>query len=114
MKKINKELLIGTVHSTINYGDLKITDYKGAKSVSVEFIDTGYKTIARMDAIKNGVVRDPLHKSIFNIGFVGIGEFMVSLKGKHTKEYLKWRGMMSRCYSDKVHEKQPTYIGCTV
>ena len=28
--------------------------------------------------------------------------------------YAKWVGMILRCYSEKVHEKSPTYIGCDV
>ena len=30
------------------------------------------------------------------------------------KVYEKWKGMLTRCYSEKYHEKQPTYIGCYV
>lgn len=28
--------------------------------------------------------------------------------------YRKWLDMLGRCYSDKVQERQPTYIGCSV
>lgn len=28
--------------------------------------------------------------------------------------YRTWKNMLKRCYSDKWHEKHPTYIGCTV
>ena len=28
--------------------------------------------------------------------------------------YDKWKGMLRRCYSKKYHNKQPTYINCTV
>ena len=28
--------------------------------------------------------------------------------------YRAWNNMLTRCYSDKFHIKQPTYIGCTV
>jgi hypothetical protein len=28
--------------------------------------------------------------------------------------YAKWRGMLQRCYSEKLHEKYPTYKGCSV
>lgn len=37
------------------------------------------------------------------------------LKGLgRTREYYVWRGMMARCYTTKIQEKQPTYKGCTV
>lgn len=28
--------------------------------------------------------------------------------------HARWRNMLNRCYNKKYHEKQPTYIGCTV
>ena len=28
--------------------------------------------------------------------------------------YNKWHGILHRCYSTKVHEKYPEYIGCIV
>lgn len=114
MKKIDKASLIGNVYSTINYGDLKIIDYHGALSVVVEFVKTGYITTARMEAISKGVVRDPTYPSIFGIGFVGVGDFKVSSKGKHTSEYLRWHSMFQRCYSEVYHKKQPTYKNCNV
>lgn len=30
------------------------------------------------------------------------------------KFYQSWLGMLERCYSDKMHSKKPTYIGCSV
>ena len=31
-----------------------------------------------------------------------------------TKSYSTWHHMLQRCYNDKFHKVQPTYIGCTV
>ena len=47
---------------------------------------------------------------------VGINDRSVAatLNGKMTKEYDLWHAMLKRCYSKSVHEKQPTYIGCSV
>jgi len=28
--------------------------------------------------------------------------------------YIRWRGMLSRCYYEKYNQKWPTYIGCSV
>ncbi|CAB5155920.1 hypothetical protein UFOVP150_37 [uncultured Caudovirales phage] len=28
--------------------------------------------------------------------------------------YMAWKSMMARCYSPKLHEKYPTYVGCIV
>lgn len=47
---------------------------------------------------------------------VGINDrtYPAKIGGKHTKEYTMWKSMLERCYSEKVHVKQPSYIGCTV
>ena len=47
---------------------------------------------------------------------VGINDRSVAAKvnGKITKEYALWHSMLERCYSKSFHEKQPTYIGCSV
>lgn len=47
---------------------------------------------------------------------VGINDFEGSCKedGKNSKSYYTWTEMLRRCYSSKWHERQPTYIGCSV
>lgn len=34
--------------------------------------------------------------------------------GKLIKEYVVWKNMIFRCYSEEYKKKYPTYIGCTV
>lgn len=36
------------------------------------------------------------------------------LKGKYKQIYKRWYDMHYRCYSNKLHERYPTYIGCSV
>lgn len=47
---------------------------------------------------------------------VGIndGKYPTKVQGKHTKEYISWRGLLARCYDPFLQRKQPTYLGCTV
>ena len=33
---------------------------------------------------------------------------------RNKKVYKKWHNMLTRCYSEKFHKKNPTYINCTV
>ena len=56
--------------------------------------------------------------SIYGIGELGLmkdgSKPKTKKNGKHTREYELWKAMLTRCYSDKYHEKQPTYKDCTV
>ena len=52
--------------------------------------------------------------TVYNIGYIGEGEYKTSYNYKHTSEYSAWQRMMSRCYSENKHIRFPSYIGCEV
>ena len=58
--------------------------------------------------LTSGQAKDYHIPSVLGVGFVG--------RANATKSpaYKVWSSMLTRCYSLKYHEKQPTYIGCTV
>lgn len=49
---------------------------------------------------------------ILGIGANDYKESM-SMNGKNILSYNIWKSMLYRCYSPKVHNRSPTYIGCT-
>ena len=54
---------------------------------------------------------------VFGVGFNDASEPAYEyVNGRRTRKpaYRCWVDMLKRCYSDKYHAKQPTYIGCTV
>ena len=92
-------------------GKFKIISYKDSKNVRVKFIDTGFETVARLDNIRNGKVKDRHLPSVYGVGIVGT-KYPISEGGVHTKEYGLWKNMLRRCYSDTYKKKYPTYIDC--
>lgn len=62
-------------------------------------------------AIKNGTLKNPLHRSLCGVGFIGIGKYEAS---RNSKPYSIWRGVITRGYDKKVKEKYPTYKEVTV
>ena len=92
-------------------GKFKIISYKDSKNVRVKFIDTGFETVARLDNIRNGKVKDRYLPSVYGVGIVGT-KYPISEGGVHTKEYGLWKNMLRRCYSDTYKKKYPTYIDC--
>lgn len=109
--KIPIDLQVGTIHPTNMNGNLRIVAYKNGRDIDVVFLDTGFKTSARSNTLRNGTVRDPTRPRVCGVGFMGSGDYT---KSSHVKAYAAWRCMLSRCYSEKRQAKQPTYIGCSV
>jgi len=50
-------------------------------------------------------------KLVFGVGF-NDGKYPATVKGKITKSYNLWLGLLERCYCPKYQKKQPTYVGC--
>lgn len=113
-RKPPEDMIAGTVYETNNCGKLVVVEYNGAKDVLVRFIETGYEGVARADHIRRGFVKDPYTPSVFGVGYLGVGKHLATVDGKTTKVYDTWSHMFQRCYSTKLHARQPTYIGCSV
>jgi hypothetical protein len=51
---------------------------------------------------------------VYGVGIYTKGEYKAWENGKNTKVYAAWKDMLRRCYDPKFHERQPTYVGCSV
>ena len=104
---------VGKVFKSKLSGDFKIVKYNGYGNVEIQFLKTGYETVARLGDIKNGSIKDPYSPSVFGAGILGT-KYPINEGGIQTKEYELWCNMLRRCYSDSFKKKQPTYEGCEV
>lgn len=99
-----------------NFGSkIIITKYKNNIDVDIYFPE--YDWIAKnkqYNNFKNGKISCPYERRIYGVGYLGEGNYKVRENGKLTKCYNTWQNMLQRCYDDKYHEKQPTYINCEV
>jgi len=105
---------ISKIYKSNNYGPFRILNYTHSKAISIQFIETGYKTTAQANDISVGNAKDRLAPTIFGIGFIGEGPHKANVNGKQTKVYVTWRNMLRRCYDAKYQAKYPTYADCTV
>ena len=55
---------VGKVCKSLNSGDFKIVKYNDAHNVEIQFLKTGYETVARLGNIKIGKVKD-LYSHLF-------------------------------------------------
>ena len=53
-------------------------------------------------------------KNVYGVGYIGVGKYKSTEKGKATRCYKTWSHMLERCYDKKYHKKESTYIDCIV
>jgi len=110
-KGINKRL----GEENINYQGLlmKIIEYNSANEIKVLF-PTGESIWTKYDNFKKGTIKDHLTKNVYNIGYIGVGQYKSEINNKKSKAYSAWHGMIERCYDPLFLNKYPTYIDATV
>lgn len=118
-KKIKANDIIGVEFTTNEEYQVIIIDYVNYDKVQVMFLDEHkHKTWTKLQHLKNGNLKNPFHKSVFGIGYLGTDENgkmpKCVVNGKNTREYNCWSHMLERCYDERYHERQPTYKNCTV
>lgn len=55
-----------------------------------------------------------INLTVMGIAYNSGGKHASRINNRTTKPYQTWRSMLNRCYSDKFHLKQPTYLDCVV
>lgn len=113
MKK--KKIEVGDEFTINEGGRVVVVEYGGCSNVLVKHLDDyGHEMVVEVGHLRAGKVKNPYHPSVHGVGFVGVGEYKPSEGRKNTKEYSTWNSMFARCYCPKLHEKYPTYVGCSV
>ena len=108
LNDVNCKDCVGKVFKSTSSGDFKILKYNDKENVEIQFLNTGYETVAQLGHIRNGKVKDPYSPSVFGVGIVG-NKYPSKVNGFKTKEYTLWCNVLGRCYSDGFKKKQPTY-----
>lgn len=106
----NKQNIIGGTNTNKYMETFKIVEYYDYLNIIVEF-DNGYKMKTFLDSFKNGRCYSPYAKTVYNIGYMGIGKYNYN---GNLKRYGAWSGIFNRCYNNKYQIGKPTYVGCVV
>ena len=60
-------------------------------------------------------LQDRMKPSVYGVGYLGGNlELKSTYNGKKCDIYVQWKNMIERCYNERYHQRQPTYIGCYV
>lgn len=107
---------VGYEFDTYN-GRCVVINYESFKQVTVKFIDTEYETVTSIQKVKRGHVNNRLYKSFSGFGYLGVGPYKTNTglgSSTRTPYYIRWAGMVARCYNPRSEFDEPSYIGTTV
>lgn len=114
-KTVRQKVFNGDFFLTNEGYDVVVVEYTNSYNVLVEILDGfGYRCKVEAKQLKLGTIKNPYHKSILGVGYLGVGKYRCSNKGILTREYIAWASAMNRCYSEKYQNKFPKYKDCTV
>jgi hypothetical protein len=120
---VPSDMEAGYRHTTNNYGVLEIVKYHNARQVDITFVQTGFSTTVSAHEIRRGEIWDKLMPVIHGVGYHGIGTYKSTYTdGSNPFEpgrvkcraYSAWSNMLTRCYSQTNHLRQPSYKGVVV
>lgn len=96
---------MGETHITFEGYSIKIIESQGSRNCTIQFEDGIVLTEMQYGHIKRGAIRNPFHKAVYNVGYIGQGRYDSSYR----KCYKSWQRVMERAYSIKWKEKYSSY-----
>lgn len=119
MAKIGKDNFrfknrVGEKHITSEGYEIEIIKYFNNSNCVIQFEDNTVVENVQYIRIKKGNIKNPNNKSVYGVGFIGVGKYKTTVKGKQTQYYNYWVSMLTRGYNNKYKEKFPTYKDVTV
>lgn len=95
---------------------MKIIRYGGKSDIDIEFLDEFHyiKEHCLYINFKNGQIKNPYDRTVYGIGYIGVGLYKPSINKENTQEYNLWDSMLERCYCEKRRHRAKTYFDCEV
>ena len=99
---------LGEIRKNTFGTEMQIVRYGTYTDIDVKFLDKdGYVyQHTNYTNFKTGQIKNPYDRCIFGIGYLGEGEAQ-----QKTQVGYCWRGMLERCYCDRMKKIHPAYYG---
>ena len=97
--------------------EMKIVKYENSDNIDVQFLDDNFYIYhnTTYSNFKSGCIKNPYDKSVFGVGYIGVGRYQTRINGVNTIYYNTWCDMLRRCYHEGVKDKFSSYFGiCAV
>ena len=105
----------GDVFPTNDGGKVIVLECLSSREITVEHQDSHlHWAVVRATNLREGKIKNPYHPVVFGVGYMGYGKHSGFVNGKPAPAYDSWARMLKRCYDPAYHNKQPTYVGCSV
>lgn len=99
----------GEKHMTKEGYEIEIIDCSHSSSCVIKFLYNNYiRYNVDFADIKRGEIKNPYHKSVYGVGYVGEGIYKTKENYKMTNHYKKWLGVLKRAYGNTMY-----YTGVT-
>lgn len=111
-----EKIKAGAIYPTNFNGDIQIVEYIHATNVIVKFLDCKHQHKVKTTTyyIKKGVVKNPYRRTLFGVGYIGVGKYSTKGSPEEKAAYGCWSDMIRRCYYERELIRYPTYRGCSV
>lgn len=104
---------VGEINTNLHGTKMQIIKYCNCHQVTVMFLDQYlYKKETDYGSFIKGLVTNPYDKTLYEVGYLGVGKLKATINRVSTIAYKKWSSMIKRCYVfDSTHL---SYQGCIV
>lgn len=99
---------IGEINKNTFGTEMKIIAYRRSDDIDVQFLDKDEYIYEHQTYVnfKRGHIKNPYDRCIFDIGYLGEGNLL-----QRSQAGFCWRGMLERCYCDRLKKWHPAYYG---
>jgi hypothetical protein len=94
--------------------EMEIVKYNNVKDIWIKFLENGNLVHTGYTAFLRGGVKNSYDKTVYGVGFLGVGIYRMKENGITTPQYSCWQDMLTRCYSKKCQEINSSYQECAV
>ena len=96
--------MLGEIKENNKGTKMKIIAQRSNCDIDVEFLDNHHYVFkhAKYQNFKNGAIKNPFDITVFGKGYLGDGKYSGWINGEHTEEYEIWKGIIKRCYCEKL------------
>lgn len=106
--------MIGTTYKTNEGYIVEIIEYFSSKNCSIKFENGFIINDVDFCNVRNGGIKNPYHRAVKNVGFIGQGKFKGTTDYKKSLSYQRWVKVIERGHCPKFKAKHPTYKDVTV